>query len=391
MPDASEAARLRAASEAIDSLRRQRSAIRQTQSQQESSTTGSNSTPVKPDPTLSLPGSHRPTSRLAALHDSGDPTETAIKRSHERPTTLIAVAATTSGLVGLMLGFALSSGEPERTSENSSITTNGEMALLRSQNSKLTSAVASLEAETTELEFQLLQWELTDITTNSSSASVPIQSAPPSVNGTASLNLDTDTLNIADSFDTEPDNITNEGLAIDKAETMLERLAMAELDQAQLSSVATAFASAEEELAMIDADEAAGTHTWAEAESLRRSTREHLVATTGIESFVAGRHALGEPNRLTIAAIGDNNGTGPVIPGDVLLRVDGERVVDLQQLAWLDHDAGDRADDAGESSESHILHLLRDGQTVQIPYYAPLGQLVLEADSVAPSDLRPSS
>jgi len=163
-------------------------------------------------------------------------------------------------------------------------------------------------------------------------------------------------------------------------------LAAAGVDELAIPAIVTAFERARRQHELIEIGRQNPTSNFATVSEARRQVHDELVAAIGVDDVIAGRHALGEPNRLAFALVDPSaQASGALQTGDVLLSVDGERVIDLEQLGWLENEAGDRADDAGESAETHLLVVLRDGEQVTVAFDAPLGTLLLEEDSVLPA------
>ena len=390
--DAPEADRLQAASVAIEALRHQRAERRvgrQDVAEQRSSPVN---VPAPPARNSSLAG---PNPMLSAA--------------------CVAAVAATGGFLLARATLIVPGDQTVVAPEPATSPRGARLSALELENGDLRATVSALESETTRLESELLRADLARYTAEDTAdttvlaranATVPLMnpaaSSPATPPATLSANTaantaanpvggDTSGATAADgpSIPTGPDTDATDvdpsagGVEPDEAARLL---AAAGVDELAIPAIVTAFERARRQHELIEIGRQNPTSNFATVSEARRQVHDELVAAIGVDDVIAGRHALGEPNRLAFALVDPSaQASGALQTGDVLLSVDGERVIDLEQLGWLENEAGDRADDAGESAETHLLVVLRDGEQVTVAFDAPLGTLLLEEDSVLPA------
>lgn len=375
-PDASEAERLLAARAAIATMRAQRKArVSAVQTQADASTPVwvSVPTPVQFTPDAVLPRntatttSVRPHSNRSAVSpapaDNNKLTANTYWKSGLSGLGMAAVIAIGGFIAGRITAPTVSISHANSDQDRTEQT----VQQLQKDNLRLARYIDELEVETTTLHKEVLAMELQAIAPNASDSAM-FENVTASGSGN-----ETDSLNNA-----PPPNKTVIGA---------NALTTLGIDSEAMPMINSAFNRSLDALADIDASYEKGTTNYAERAQSRRQVREQLVRDIGLQAFLAGQHALGEPNHLLVTDIAQANVEVPVESGDVLLSIDGQRVVDLEQLRWVENDMLDSADDDGISGDNHVLEILRNGERLAITYDLPLEILPLDQESVDPSVL----
>jgi len=254
---------------------------------------------------------------------------------------------------------------------------------LQSLNRTLQSQVDSLERETTALQNELLQVELQLL--NPTTPTVRLDEIPVTNLTNIPSNEFTNTTiasNTQSSFvqDTRPEVRTNSSVS----ETV-SALTDIGIDEVSAMDIADAHEHSRNELDVLENLDTQNTAE--ERDKTRRAIEEELASTIGIENVAAVRYALGEPNLLIVTDVSDP--LLSVLPGDILISVNGQRVIDLNQVRWIQNDAEELRISSGISTESHVLEVIRDGQQISLVFDASLSELVLISESVPPNAFNP--
>jgi len=173
-------------------------------------------------------------------------------------------------------------------------------------------------------------------------------------------------------------------IAPDITEAMLPafdaaRLQDADLAGASVGMVRDAFREMHREIAMLEAaayNEGRGGEASLQEQilAIRHSLQDYL----GPDAYLAGLYASGAPNRLVITEVkqGSDAASQGLERGDVVLRVDGYRVFDRDDLSALT---------AGLGPEAPVrVELLRNGTRVHSMVTDPAQALDVRAQSISP-------